>query len=153
MSECIQVSKERRHRMKRLTTLVVALGLLASLATGCGGGSPSDVAKAFYRTGNEGNYAKAESYMSINMQMAFEMVGLGMDFENAMDVATRYGTIAQIEVRGVEEYPGGYQAMVYLTLHYTDGSEAQDYLMLQKEDGNWKIMQSSLLITGSLWYP
>ena len=85
--------------------------------------------------------------------MVYEMVGLGIDYENAMDGATRYGTIAQIEVRGEEEYPGGYQAMVYLTLHYTDGSQAQDVLMLQKEDGNWKIMQSSLLLTGGLWSP
>ncbi len=139
--------------MKKLTTLVVALGLITSLASGCGGGSASDVAKAFYRAGNEGDYAKAKSYMAINMQMAFEMPGLGMDYENAMDGATKDGTIAQIEVKGVEEYPGGYTTVVYLTLHYTDGSQAQDVLLLQKEGGNWKIMQSSLFMTGSLWSP
>lgn len=148
--------------MKKCVTLIL-LALVSLLAYGCsGGGSPSDVAKTFYKAGNEGNYEKAESYLSISMKMAFEMGafggvgftgGSGLEFENMMDGATKDGTIAQIEVKGGEEYPGGYQAMVYLTLHYTDGSQAQDVLMLQKEDGNWKIMQSSLLITGGLLSP
>lgn len=148
--------------MKKCVTLIL-LALVSLLAYGCsGGGSPSDVAKTFYKVGNEGSYEKAESYLSISMKMAFEMGALGgvgftggssMAFENMMDGATKDGTIARIEVKGGEEYPGGYQAMVYLTLHYTDGSQAQDVLMLQKEDGNWKIMQSSLLITGGLLSP
>jgi len=148
--------------MKKCVTLIL-LALVSLLAYGCsGGGSPSDVAKAFYKAGNEGSYEKAESYLSISMKMAFEMGafggvgftgGSGLEFENMMDGATKDGTIAQIEVKGGEEYPGGYQAMVYLTLHYTDGSQAQDVLMLQKEDGNWKIMQSSLLLTGGLLSP
>ncbi|MBA7546838.1 hypothetical protein ES705_39237 [subsurface metagenome] len=148
--------------MKKRFALIL-FALVVSLVSGCsGGGSPSDVAKDFYKAGNDGNYEKAESYLSISMEMAFEMGafggvgftgGSGLEFENMMDGATKDGTIARIEVKGGEEYPGGYQAMVYLTLHYTDGSRAQDVLMLQKEDGNWKILQSTLLLTGGLLPP
>ena len=149
--------------MKKCFGLVLSI-LVVLLAYGCGGGggSASDVAKGFYRAGNEGNYEKAESYLSSSMKMVFDMGVLGgvgssggssLAFENMMDGTTKNGTISQIEVTGGDEFIADVQAMVYLTLHYTDGTQAQDVLMLQKSDGNWKIMQSTLLVTGGLLSP
>ena len=137
--------------MKRIIILMIVLALLTLSTCACGGGgSASDVAKAFYKAGNGGDYEKAKSYLSIHAQMGLEALSpLGMAFESAMDAATKDGTIVRIQVKGGEEYPGGYQASMYLTLHYADGSQEQDFLMLQKEDGRWKILESTLLITGA----
>ncbi len=149
--------------MKKFVVLML-LVLASLLVYGCGGGGGSapDVAKAFYKAGNAGNYEKAESYLSFTMTMVFDMGILGgvgssggssLAFENMMDGTTKNGTISKIEVTGGEEFIADVQAMVYLTLHYTDGTQAQDVLMLQKSDGNWKIMQSTLLVTGGLLSP
>ncbi|PIP49076.1 MAG: hypothetical protein COX14_01210 [Chloroflexi bacterium CG23_combo_of_CG06-09_8_20_14_all_45_10] len=139
--------------MKKGVALIAVLVLLSLLVSGCGGGSPSDAVKAFYKAGNEGNYAKAKSYLSIHTQMAMEMWPLGMpSFEEQMDAATKEGTIARIDIKGGEEY--GYMAILYLTLHYRDGSQEKDTVQLKKEDGKWKIYMSSLLMIASykeLW--
>jgi len=69
-----------------------------------------------------------------------------------MDAATKEGTIARIDIKGGEEY--GYMAILYLTLHYRDGSQEKDTVQLKKEDGKWKIYMSSLLMIASykeLW--
>ncbi len=140
--------------MKKVITVLV-LVLIGSLTiTGCPGvgESPSDVAKAFYKAGNEGDYEKAFSYLSIHIQMAYKMPGAGLvfgKFDNAMDGVTKNGTIKRIEVEGGEEFPGGHQAVIYVTLHYADGDKKQDVLTLQKEDGRWKIIMSILLATGA----
>jgi len=134
--------------MKNIAISAVILSLLTCTAFGCGGGSPADTAKAFYKAANDGNYDEAIDYLSIHLQMGFDIMNpLGMGIENAMDGVTRNGTIQKIEIKGGEEFPSGYQAMVYLTLHYTDGRQAQDVLTLQKEDGKWKIIISTLLAT------
>jgi len=140
--------------MKKGAGLVAVLVLLSFLLSGCGGGSPTDVTNAFYKAGNEGNYAKAKSYLSIHSEMGWEsMRPLGMPpFEDAMDAATKEGTIARIEIKGGQKM--GYYTVVYLTLYYKDGSQEEDTIQLLKEDGRWKIYISTLLMsawTKGLW--
>ena len=128
----------------------IALALLAMvplLVYGCGGGSPSDVAKAFYKAGNEGNYSEAESYLSFEARAVYRqpVFGLTQSFDNQMDAVTKGGTITRIDVEEGKDY-GGY-AVVLVTLHYADGGQASDTLSLLKEDGRWRIVTSALLLT------
>lgn len=132
--------------MKKVITRMVVLALLVSFVNGCTGGgeSPSDVVKAFYKAGNEGNYAKAKSYLSIHTQMTMEMIPEMSSFEEQMDAATKGGKIARIEIKGGEK--GDSVAIVYLTLYFKDGSQEQDVIELSKEEGKWKIYMSTWLM-------
>jgi hypothetical protein len=108
--------------------------------------SPIEVAMAFYRAGNEGNYEKAFGYLTPEIRMAWKMgVPFIPRFDNAMDAATRGGTIARIEAEEAVEYAGAF-ATVWLTLVYEDGSQARDVLTLMKVDGEWRIYMSTLLL-------
>lgn len=138
--------------MKRVVIVTLLLAIVATVAAGCAGELPADVAKAFYRAGNEGNYAKAESYLAAEARMAFEMVPMMGRFDNAMDAVTRGGTITRIEVEEGVEYAGAF-ATVMVTLHYADGSQESDVLQLVKQDGKWRISQSSLLMKGAVRLP
>ena len=133
--------------MKTAITLVVALGLLASVVSGCGGGSPSDVAKAFYKAGNEGNYSEAEGYLSFEARAVYRqpMFGVTQSFDNQMGAVTKGGTITRVDVEEGKDY-GGY-AVVLVTLHYANGGQASDTLSLLKEGGRWRIVTSTLLLT------
>ena len=133
--------------MKKCFALVL-LALVPLLAYGCGGGSPSDVAKAFYKAGNAGKYSEAESYLSFEARVVYRqppMFGVTQSFDNQMDAVTKGGTITRIDVEEGKDY-GGY-AVVLVTLHYDDGGQASDTLSLLKEDGQWRIVTSALLLT------
>ena len=136
--------------------VVVVIIVIVALVRG-GDGSPIDTAMAFYRAGNEGNYNKAYTYLTTETQMAWEMMGMMLpSFDNAMDDATRDGTITRIESKQAVEYSGAY-ATVRLAIYYNDGDNTEDVLTLIKEDGRWKIFTSILLImpssTSSSLYP
>lgn len=135
--------------MKKYVYLIILSTLMLLLMTACGGPrgeSPTDVVKAFYKAGNEGDYAKAKNYLSIHTQMALEnMRSLGMlSFEEQMDVVTKEGTIARIEIKGGQE--AGHVVVVYVTLYYKDGTREQDVVTLLKENEKWKIYKSTLLM-------
>ncbi|MDO9333386.1 MAG: DUF4878 domain-containing protein [Dehalococcoidales bacterium] len=132
--------------MKKCIALAL-FALVPLLAYGCGGGSPSDVAKAFYKAGNEGNYSKAEGYLSFEARVVYKqpMFGVTQSFDNQMDAVTKAGTITRIDVEEGKDY-GGY-AVVLVTLHYANGGQASDTLALLKEDGQWRIVTSTLLLT------
>ena len=127
---------------------VILIVVIVALVTS-GGGSPIDVAMAFYKAGNAGNYEKAYDYLAPEAQMAWEMMGAFMpSFDNAMDDATKVGTITRIEAKETVEYSGAY-ATVWLTLDYNDGSREQDVLTLIKVDKGWRIYMSTLLLMPS----
>lgn len=117
--------------------------------------SPTDVARAFYRAGNEGNYTRAKGYLAPEARMVFKMEMGGTilipRFDKAMDAATKGRTITQIEVVEKVEHPG--YVIVMLTLYYADGSQAQDFLQLRKVDGQWRILQSTLLLAAPAGAP
>lgn len=137
--------------MKKQITLIILLALLVSCASGCGGGgeTPSDIVKAFYRAGNEGNYAKANSYMSVHFQAGMQIASPGImpSFEEQMDAATKMGDITRIEITGGEKFGVGQPAMVYLTLYFRDGSQEKDIVTLRQEDERWKIVMSTWLMS------
>ncbi len=138
--------------MKRFVVIGLVLALLGALGSGCDRGSPDEVAIAFYREANAGNYKRAESYLSSHLIMSINMMqslpGFGMiRLDNAMDAATKGGTIQRIEVERGVEYVGSV-AQVHLTIYYEDRSQASDILTFQKENRQWKIVQSALLLPG-----
>lgn len=137
--------------MKRAIVLGLVVALLGGLVVGCDRGSPADVAIAFYREANAGNYKKAESYLSSHLIMSINMMqslpGFGtIRLDNAMDAATKDGTIQRIEVERGLEHSASF-AQVYLTIYYKEG-QASDILTFQKENRQWRIVQSALLLLG-----
>ena len=118
------------------------------MVTGCGGGggAPSNVAKAFYKAGNAGNYSEAESYLSFEARASYKepLFGVAVRLDNQMDAVTKAGTITRIDVEEGKDY-GGY-AVVLVTLHYANGGQASDTVALLKEDGRWRIITSTLLL-------
>ena len=143
--------------MKRVIVIGLVLTIISALVVGCEEGSPADVAIAFYREANAGNYAKAERYLSSQFIMSIKMMeslpGFGMiSLDNAMDSATKGGTITRIEVEEGIEYSGSV-AQVYLELHYENETQASDILTFQKEDKQWRIMESALLLQGFASFP
>lgn len=136
------------NRMKiiGIAAVVIVIIIVVAAITG-GSGSPADVAIAFYRAGNDGNYTKAYSYLTPETRMVWEMMGgFGPRFDNSMDGATKSGTITRIEVTDAIQYDG-MSANVRLTLNYRDGSQRQDVLTLTKVDRRWRIFSSTLLLT------
>ena len=136
------------NRLKIIGIVAVVIVIIVVVAAVTGGSeSPADVAIAFYRAGNDGNYSKAYSYLTSETRMAWEMMGaFAPRFDNSMDSATKKGTIARIEVTDAIQY-GHMSANVRLTLNYRDGSQRQDVLTLTKVDGRWRIFSSTLLLT------
>jgi hypothetical protein len=127
--------------------LVTVLLISLSLSVSCGSSSsPSSTVTAFYTAGNSGEYDKAKEYLFLSNQMDFEL--LGMSFERSMDNVTRNGSIGQIKVRDGEVLGEGY-SIVYVTLVYKDGQEAEDTIQLMKSSGKWKIVMSILMAIGS----
>jgi hypothetical protein len=125
--------------------VVVAVVIVALLIAGRG--SPVDVAMAFYRAGNEGNYEKAATYLFPSIERAWEMLPSIRRFDTAMDAATKDGTITRIEATETIEVGG--VATVWLTLDYRDGSREEDILTLMKVDGEWRVYMSTLLLMPS----
>ena len=136
------------NRMKIIGIVAVVIVIIVVVAVVTGGSeSPADVAIAFYRAGNGGNYPEAYNYLTPETRMAWEMMGAFMSrFDNSMDAATKNGTITRIDVTDAIQY-GGVSANVRLTLHYRDGSQRQDVLTLTKVDRRWRIFSSTLLLT------
>lgn len=135
--------------MKRVVILVLMLAIIPVAASGCfAPKSPADVAKAFYTEGNKGDYAKAKGFLTAELRMFFRKpcpwTGKPPAFDTAMDAVTRGGTITRIKIEEGVEHPGF--AMIMATLHYADGGQKSDILQLMKQDGEWRIMKSSLLI-------
>ncbi len=116
-----------------------------NIATSSVENSASGAATAFYKAGNKGDYTNAKNYLSVYVKAYYESNALGLNFENAMDNVTKDGKITKIEVTGGEEYSQANQASVFLKLYYSDGSQKTDFLSLEKVDGRWKILISSLL--------
>ncbi|MBT9143234.1 MAG: hypothetical protein DDT29_01633 [Dehalococcoidia bacterium] len=137
--------------MKRVVILALLLAIV-TVAGGCPPGeSPADVARDFLWAGNEGDYARAKGYLIPETRMVFEMDPM-IRFDNAMDAATREGTITRIEV--VEEVVhADVSATVWLTLHYADETQESDTLSIVKRDGKWRIMTSTLLMKGAAGLP
>jgi len=134
-------------RWRRIAGIVVGLSVIVVIAVLLlgGGESPTDVAIAFYRAANEGNYARAEGYLAPEVRMAWQMMPMMPSFDTAVDGATKGGTITRIEVEEATEY-GRVSATVWLRLDYQDGSREQDVLTLTRVDRRWRIFTSTLLI-------
>lgn len=131
--------------------IFVSIGLVVVLLTvliGCSAAqSATSVVTAFYKAGNSGDYSKAKSLLM--MSGAYDQMNLGfgsLSFERGMDGITKGGKIASIEVKGGDSIGQNY-AVVYATLHYNDGTQAEDTLQLMNSGDGWKIYLSNLLIT------
>lgn len=61
--------------------------------------SYSDVVKAFYRAGNEGNYLQAKGYLSFEARMVYRKPILGVTprLDDQIRAATRRGTIIPLK--------------------------------------------------------
>ncbi len=136
------------NRMKIIGIAAVVIVIIVVVAAMTGGSeSPADVAIAFYRAGNGGDYTRAYNYLAPETRIGWEMMGAFMSrFDNAMDAATKNGDITRIDVTDAIQY-GGTSATVRLTLNYRDGSQRQDVLTLTKVDRRWRIFSSTLLLT------
>ena len=127
-----------------LGVAILLLIFLPIIHGGCGyiwHKSPSQVVIAAYMAANEGNYSKAEKYISSQLlDVAKGSLGaLAGGIKGLWDEATRNGTIQKIEI--TKEKVRGEEATVYFKVFFKDGKIRDDKEVLIKERGRWRITQ------------
>jgi len=110
--------------LKRILAVVIAASLVFGLA-GCGGGSPSATARAFYAAVQKGDAKALEKTATPQTASLIAMFG-----EKAKTSMEGYGKIT-----GTSEKIDGDTAVVTLTF---ENGETED-LTLVKDNGQWKV--------------
>jgi len=96
---------------------------------------PVTAITAYLMAGNEGDYARAETYVSVGAQASLKRMG---GIKSVLDTVTRAGTLKSIEVLSEKETDKA-QVVVYLQFLFEDGRVSNGTYTLIQENGVWKI--------------
>ncbi len=97
--------------------------------------APVTAIKSFLMAGNEGDYAKAETYVSSGAQESLKRMG---GAQTMLDMITRDRTLKDLEVISETPTEQG-QVVVYLLLRFKDDQVSNGTYTLIQEGGAWKI--------------
>lgn len=125
-----------------LLALLIAVAGCSDSGSGAEGDSNANEAagavtaiKAYLMAGNEGDYSKAETYVSTGAQASVQRMG---GIKSMLDMVTREGTLKNIKVLSAKETDKG-QVKVYLEFLFEDDRVSNGAYTLIQEDGAWKI--------------
>lgn len=125
----------------RRIAVVCALGL-AGCGSGILGSTPSSVVKDSYIACNAGEYSKAKSYFTKDVQNLLDgTIGTAAGgIKRACDEGSHNGNISKVDI--TSEKIRGEGATVIADIHFKDGTTNKgDVTQLIKENGVWKISQ------------
>lgn len=138
-----QMSREiiKEIKMKRIAQSALAATIIAVICifTGCtlnDPQTPSEVVKAAYMAANNGNYEKADKYLSQELLSMSNLFFGGT--KSIWDKNTHSKTLKEIEI--MNEVVDGETAKINFIFHYQDESTKKENQTLKKVEGKWKMV-------------
>lgn len=127
----------------RLFQLLLAVFCCGFMLTGCGGGSPEDVAKDYYTAIAAGNVDKAFGMVDTSNAKS-EEIGLMTEklklaFRDMQKKIDASGGLKSVDIISKSLSEDGNKATVSLRLNFNDGTSREDHMYMVKVENAWKI--------------